>query len=111
MNIRKFNEFFDWDLKTRLIKDILLELKDEYPDIKGELLEDKEGIYCIFNIENIKFKGDKSLERFQDINRFHSLLLEVLGRIENALNTEIRIIGEVNIVNEYLIKFLIPINK
>jgi hypothetical protein len=112
MKIKKFNESFDWNLKTILIKDILLELKHEYPGIKGDLTEDKEGIYCVFNIEDIKFKGDKSLERFQDINRFHSLLLEVLGRIEDALNTEIKIIGDMNIVNsDKIIRFLIVINE
>ena len=92
MKIRKFNESIDWEYNTQLIKDIIIEIKDEYPGITGDINEIRSGILIKFNTELIKFKGKiHSVERFKDINRFESIVLECFDRINDALNTSVKI--------------------
>jgi hypothetical protein len=110
MKIKKFNESRDWEYSTQLIKDIIIEIKDEYPQITGDINETPDGILIKFNTLLIEFKGESnSVERFKDINRFESIVLECIDRINNALNTSAKISGSYNFTDyNDDIKILIP---
>jgi hypothetical protein len=100
MKVNKFNEYKDWDYSAQLIKDIIIEIKDEYPEITGDINEVTDGILIKFNITLIKFKGEtNSVERFKDINKFESIVLECVNRISDALNTSAKISGNYNFID------------
>jgi hypothetical protein len=108
--INRFNESRDWEYSTELIKDIIIEIKDEYPEITGDINETPDGILINFKTELINFKGESnSVERFKDINRFESIVLECIDRISDALNTSAKISGNYNFTDyNGDIKILIP---
>jgi hypothetical protein len=110
MKIKRFNESRNWEYETQLIKDIIIEIKDEYPQITGDILEIPDGILVKFNVLLIKFNGeDNSVERFKDINRFKSIVLECVERISDALDVDIKISGNYDLIDTNGdIKFLIP---
>jgi hypothetical protein len=109
MKIKRFNESRNWDHDTQLIKDIIIEIKDEYSEITGDINETTDGIVVKFNIMLIKFNGNEnSVERFKDIQRFESIVLECIDRISDALDSEIKISGNYKMIDDNGdIKFLI----
>lgn len=110
MKIKRFNESRNWDHDTQLIKDIIIEIKDEYSEITGDINETTDGIVVKFNIMLVKFNGNEnSVERFKDINNLKSIVLECIDRISDALGVEIKISGKYDLINNNGdIKFLIP---
>jgi hypothetical protein len=110
VKIKRFNESRNWEYETQLVKDIIIEIKDEYPRITGDILEVRGGILVKFNVLLVKFNGeDNSVERFKDINRFKSIVLECIDRISDAIDVDIKISGNYDLIgNNGDIKFLIP---
>lgn len=91
------SESFDFDID--LVKDIIVELKDNYPDINGEF-------QLIGRMINLKLLCSTGVEtsiigryKFGDIdyikekNRFIQLLVDVCDRIKDALNRKVSITG------------------
>lgn len=121
--IKKVEELekLEWESTTRLIKDIIIEIKDEYPGITCDiipldlhelglpLLDKNNDIEVKFNVDKVTFKGDKnSVQRFQDLIRFQSIVLECISRIEEALDRPVKILGNVNMISGFNdIKFYI----
>lgn len=82
------------------IKDILLEIKDSYPAIDGEILKvsDKRNdfpnlIYIIkLDCSEIKLEGQIwTLEYYDSKMKFMNLIKDVCSRIERALSVKVRI--------------------
>lgn len=101
-HLKKYeNKSDDWnDSEFNVIKDILLEIKDSYPTIDGEILkmDDKRNdfpnlIYIIkLDCSNIKIEGDTySLEYYDSKIKFMNLVKEVCYRLERALDVKVRI--------------------
>jgi hypothetical protein len=83
-----------------IIKDILLEIKDSYPAIDGEILKvsDKRNdfpnlIYIIkLDCSEIKLEGHIwTLEYYDSKMKFLNLIKDVCHRIERALSVKVRI--------------------
>ena len=100
--IKKVEELekLEWESTARLIKDIIIEIKDEYPGITGDIiLHNDDDIEVIFNVDKVTFKGDKnSVQRFKDVIRFQSIVLECISRIEEALDRPVKILGNLNMI-------------
>lgn len=103
--IKKVEELekLEWESTARLIKDIIIEIKDEYPGITGDIiLDNNNDIEVKFNVDKVTFKGDKnSVHRFQDLIRFQSIVLECISRIEEALDRPVKILGNVNMISGF----------
>lgn len=95
MKIKRFNENFDWESDTELIKDIIIEIKDDYPNISGKIQESENYILIrLDNIEEIDFGKIYTLERFKNIMKFENLIIECAERISDALDRKVLIQGD-----------------
>lgn len=107
-HLKKYENKTDWnESEFDVIKDILLEIKDNYPTIDGDILRYDEKAYLskpeyaisgklIYLIKldcsNIKLQGDIwSLEYYDNKMKFMSLVKEVCYRLETALDVKVKI--------------------
>jgi hypothetical protein len=108
-HLKKYENKTDWnESELDVIKDILLEIKDNYPTIDGDILRYDEKaptfakpeytisgklIYLIkLDCSNIKLQGDIwSLEYYDNKMKFMSLVKEVCYRLETALDVKVKI--------------------
>jgi hypothetical protein len=115
-HLKKYENKTDWnESEVDVIKDILLEIKDNYPTIDGDILRYDEKaakaslnraylsnpeytisgklIYLIkLDCSNIKLQGDIwSLEYYDNKMKFMSLVKEVCYRLETALDVKVKI--------------------
>lgn len=107
-HLKKYENKTDWnESEFDVIKDILLEIKDNYPTIDGDILRYDEKAYLsnpeftingklIYLIKldcsNIKLQGDIwSLEYYDNKMKFMSLIKEVCYRLETALDVKVKI--------------------
>jgi hypothetical protein len=99
-HLKKYeNKSSDWnESEFGLIKDILIEIKDNYPAIDGEILKFDDSkspdlIYMIkLDCSEIKLEGEIwSLEYYVNKIKFMNLIIDVCLRLENALNVNIKI--------------------
>jgi hypothetical protein len=101
-HLKKFenSEYEGYQSDILVIKDILLSLKDEYPDITGELYPfnsmDKKikGITLKINTNNLLSKEDIFSIEYSNLKLdLIKSILEVLERIEKALSKKCRVIN------------------
>lgn len=101
MRIKKFNEDLDPDIN--IIKDILLDLKDEFQDIEIKVSDTKiDGItdvISIFIISRHIINQKNDMDTFKLINKFQTNLLDCLLRIEEALNAKVVLIPSFKVKN------------
>ena len=107
-HLKKYENKTDWnESELDVIKDILLEIKDNYPTIDGDILRYDEKAYLsnpeytisgklIYLIKldcsNIKLQGDIwSLEYYDNKMKFMNLVKEVCYRLETALDVKVKI--------------------
>jgi hypothetical protein len=82
-----------------VIKDILLSLKDEYPDITGDIypfnsIDKKKGIILKINTNNLLSKEDIFSIEYSNLKLdLIKSILESLERIEKALNKKCRVLN------------------
>ena len=102
--LRKFNESSESEFDT--IKDILLEIKDKYVDIDGQILEIEkaDGVtmfssqrgtieYMIeLDCDRIKVSGvSDSIEHWRFKQRFTGVILDCCERLERALSVKVKV--------------------
>jgi hypothetical protein len=101
-HLKKFenSEYDGYQSDILVIKDILLSLKDEYPDITGDLYPfnsiDKKikGITLKINTNNLLSKEDIFSIEYSNLKLdLIKSILESLERIEKALNKKCRVIN------------------
>lgn len=101
MRIKKFNEDLDSDIN--IIKDILLDLKDEFQDIEIKVSDTTiDGIIdviSIFIISRHIINQKNDMDTFKLINKFQTNLLDCLLRIEEALNAKVVLIPSFKVKN------------
>ena len=76
------------------IKYILLDIKDDYPGIDGEILDiegskeygDSALYMIVLDCENIKIEGYGTIQHYRDKIKFMNLILDSCKRLEDALN-------------------------
>lgn len=101
-HLKKYENKTDWnESEVDVIKDILLEIKDNYPTIDGDILRLSKPEYTIsgkliylikLDCSNIKLQGDIwSLEYYDNKMKFMSLIKEVCYRLETALDVKVKI--------------------
>ena len=100
MNHLKTFESKSWGFDIELVKDIIIELKDDYPDIYGEFHQNENSnggilkLFCKPDIDtSIIGENDYTLDYIKNKNRFISSVTEVCDRISKAINREIKVIG------------------
>jgi hypothetical protein len=94
--LKRFEEFNesesnDYPFDLELVKDILLELKDNYSNIEGEFIELVNGV-VILKLNCLNILGDPKFGEIDYIkkkNKFINLLTEVCERIKNSINKEV----------------------
>jgi len=68
------------------IKDIIIELKDAYPSIEGEIQSIDYGYEIVrisLTLDKDTFKNDDPLEKIENYNKFSSLILDVSKRLRD----------------------------
>lgn len=93
-HLRKINETMTFKEISDQIVDILVDIKDEYPAIDGEIFDiedDKqygENTLCmiVLDCENIKIDGYATIQHYRDKIKFINLILDSCKRLEDALN-------------------------
>lgn len=101
-HLKKFenSEYSEYESDVLEIKDVLISIKDEYPDITGEIYPyestDKKikGLTLIINTQHTLPKSDIfSIEYLKLKLELIKSILEVLERIETSLNKKCRVIN------------------
>ena len=90
------SESSDYPFDLELVKDILLELKDNYPNIEGEFARFESGnddltrlkLNCLNILGEPKFSD---IDYIKKKNKFIVLLTEVCERIKNSINKKLLI--------------------
>lgn len=90
----------EWGFDIQLVRDIIVELKDNYPQINGEFHHNEKSnggtlkLFCKPDIESsIIGKYDYTIDYMKKKNEFISLVTEICERISRALDREIKVIG------------------
>lgn len=95
-HLKKYNEAdaFTHDPDMNLIKEIILELKHEYPSIEGDIVQEKfDDTYTIIKIKPLPVYNedttkipnlDKRMKYFNDV-------IECGKRLQDALDREVRV--------------------
>ena len=102
-HLKKF-ESGSWGFDIELVKDIILDIKAEYPDITGEFHHNENSnggtlkLFCKPDIlkpwdTSIIGNYDYTLDYIKNKNKFISSLTEVCDRISKAINREVKVIG------------------
>jgi hypothetical protein len=100
--MRYLKIFESSEIDIQLIKDIIVEIRDEYQSITGMIHEHQEYVEIELHTNKIPFKGKPqwkrivpspglTLDYIEDTNKFISLITSVSRRLEDALNREVRI--------------------
>lgn len=95
-----------WGFDIELVKDIIVELKDNYPNINGEFQQNHNSnggtlkLFCkpdtgLFQYGYISIIGeyDYTIDYMRKKNEFISSVTEICERISNALDREIKVVG------------------
>lgn len=89
-----------WGFDIELVKDIIVELKDNYPNINGEFQQNHNSnggtlkLFCKPDIDNsIIGKYDYTIDYMKKKNEFISSITEICERISRALDREIKVVG------------------
>lgn len=96
-HLRKYNESnaFKHDPDITLIKEILLDLKHEYPSIEGEITEESfdRGTYTIIKIKPLPVYNDATtkIPSLDKRMKYFNDVIECGKRLQEALEREIRI--------------------
>jgi hypothetical protein len=103
-HLKKYNESgidgdnFDSDLT--LIKEIILELKHEYPSIEGEIVQEKfdDTTYTIIKIKPLPVYNDYTtkLDNLDKRMKYFNDVIECSKRLQDALEREVRLQGLFN---------------
>ena len=110
-HLRKIFEGDEWGFDIELVKDIIIDIKDEYPSINGEFQHDLNSnggtlkLFCKpgdISYYRGSINHDKSIigkyeygviEYYHKKNKFILLITEICDRISDALDREIRVVG------------------
>jgi len=80
------------DIDVDLVKDIIIELKDEYNHLEGGIYLHSDSLEIRLNCRNLRFGESKSkLEYIKNKFKFIELLLSICERLEDALNVNVSI--------------------
>lgn len=97
--LKKF-ESESWGFNIELVKDIIVELKDDYPKIDGIFHQNENSnggtlkLYCKPDIDTtIIGEYDYTIDYMKKKNNFISSITNVCERIENAIDREIKVVG------------------
>ena len=100
MRYLKTFESESWGFDIELVKDIIVELKDNYSNINGEFQQNHNSnggtlkLFCKPDIDNsIIGKYDYTIDYMKKKNEFISSVTEICERISDALDREIRVVG------------------
>jgi len=98
--LKTFESNDEWGFDIQLVKDIIVELKDNYPQINGEFQHNEKSnggtlkLFCKTDIEtSIVGKYENTIDYFKRKNEFILLLTDLCDRISKALDREIKVIG------------------
>lgn len=100
-HLKKIFEGDEWGFDIELVKDIIIDIKDEYPSINGEFNHDLNSnggtlkLFCKTDSENsIVGKYEYGvIDYYHKKNKFILLITEICDRISEALEREIRVVG------------------
>jgi len=99
-HLRKYNEAnaFHFDNDIVLIKEIILELKHEYPSIEGEITEESfegenGGTFTIIKIKPMPIYNDEStkIPNIEKRLKYFNDIIECSKRLQEALDREVRV--------------------
>lgn len=97
-HLKKYNEAdaFKYDPDMTLIKEIILELKHEYPSIEGDIVVEKfsDGdTYTIIKIKPLPVYNDAStkLDNLDKRMKYFNDVIECGKRLQDALDREVRV--------------------
>lgn len=94
--------FENSEIDTQLVKDIIIEIKDEYTSIDGEISKNDDGLEIKLDCSKIfryyTHKGEKDinphgLEYIERKNKFISLIIEISKRLEDALDYTVKVLN------------------
>jgi hypothetical protein len=93
--LKKINEDINdkkVDIDVYLVKDIIVELKDEYPNLIGGIFPHSDSLEIKLECNHLRFgEESSSLEYLQSKFKFIELLLSVCERLQDALNVDVRL--------------------
>ena len=96
-HLKKYNEAdaFKYDPDMNLIKEIILELKHEYPSIEGDIHFEKweENSYIIIKIQPLPVYNDAStkLVNLDKRMKYFNDIIDCAKRLQDALDREVRV--------------------
>ena len=96
-HLKKYNEAnaFDHDPDLILIKEIILELKHEYPSMDGDIVNEKfdNDTYTIIKIKPLPVYNEVStkLDNLDKRMKYFNDVIECGKRLQDALNREVRV--------------------
>lgn len=105
--LKTFESNDEWGFDIQLVKDIIVELKDNYPQINGEFHHNEKSnggtlkLFCKPDIDNlgrmiaqsIIGEYDYTIDYMKKKNEFISSVTEICERISIALDREIKVVG------------------
>lgn len=99
-HLKRYNEAdaFKFDPDITLIKEIILELKHEYPSIEGEITEESfegenGGTFTIIKIKPMSIYNDESTKivNIEKRLKYFNDVIECSKRLQDALDREVRL--------------------
>ena len=94
--LKTFESNDEWGLDIQLVRDIIVELKDNYPQINGEFHHNEKsngGTLKLFCKPDIESSIIGKYDYMKKKNEFISSVTEICERISMALDREIKVIG------------------
>ena len=90
--MRHLKVFESSEIDIQLVKDIIVEIRDEYQSITGMIYDEKEYFEIELHVSKIAFKGKPlTLDYIEDTNKFILLITSVSRRLEDAFDREVKI--------------------
>ncbi len=95
-HLRKYNEAdaFTHDTELNLIKEIILELKHEFPSLEGEIINYADDFtYTIIKLKPLPVYNEYSskISNIDKRMRYFNTVIECSKRLEDALDREVRV--------------------
>lgn len=96
-HLKKYNEAnaFTFDPDMDLIKEIILELKHEYPSLEGEIVNrvDGDNTYTVIQLEPLPIYNDVSTKivNIDKRMKYFNDVIECSKRLQEALDREVRL--------------------
>ena len=96
-HLKKYNEAnaFTFDPDMDLIKEIILELKHEYPSLEGEIVNrvDGDNTYTVIQLEPLPIYNDVSTKivNIDKRMKYFNDVIECSKRLQDALGREVRL--------------------